>query len=211
VTIIFMCIESSGGAKMNDYRGRIVVIGLAAVASLFSFQAQAGCKDKLAEVDARMADSELADPTGAGAGAKMMRDNAATMCAQGNEAAAMQVLGMLDMMVPQTKTEAANQAAADEGSKAALTSEFLAGTWCAIVDQEHAQYVFSKDGTYRACIHDSVAGRYGYCMKAKSTAEWLGGFPRAQTVEQDTIVLGGRSGSNDYSTFKRGECSKYGR
>jgi hypothetical protein len=196
---------------MNVHQVRIVVVALTTCASLFSFQAQAGCQEKLAEVDARIADSDLADPAGPGAGAKMMRDNAATMCAQGNEATAMQVLGMVEMMVPQTKTEAANQAVADEDSKAPLTNEFLAGTWCAIVDQEHSQYVFSKDGSYQACIHDSVAGRYGNCMPAKQTADWLGRFKRAQTVEQDTIVLGGNSGSRDYSTFKRGECSRYGR
>ena len=196
---------------MSICQGRIIVIGLAAFASLFSFQAQAGCKEKLAEVDARIADSDLADPTGPAAGAKMMRDNAATMCDQGNEATAMQVLGMLDMMVPQTKTEAAAQVRADEESKAPLTSEFLAGTWCAIVDQEHSQYVFSKDGTYQACIHDSVAGRYGRCIRAEQTSEWLGRFRRAKTIEQDTIVLGGNTSSTDYSTFKRGECSKYGR
>lgn len=41
--------------------------------------------------------------------------------------------------------------------------------------------------------------------------ERLAGYPRAKTIERDLIVIGGKGGRNADSTFRRGECSRYGR
>ena len=167
--------------------------------------ARAACQEKLAEIDARISEAELGPGA---AGIIQMRDHAASMCDQGQESTAMQLLGLLDLSLPpsQAQADAMNQANAD--SKAALTDEFLEGTWCSMTGEERSQLVFSRDGTYRYCLHDSVLGPYGKCSRyPEPTEDWLARFERAETVEPDTMVLGGRS----VSTFKRGECSLYGR
>lgn len=186
-----------------------ILAGATVAATLVTSPVYADCKEKVAEIDAWLAETDV-DPNTLG-GVKMMRDQGAAMCAQGNEATAMQLLSMVTVALPQTKSQAVAEQQSADDSKANITDTYLAGTWCAIVDQEHSQYIFSLGGTYKACIHDSVAGPYGYCMPPEPTSEWLGKFKRAKTVEADTLVLGGNSGSNDYSTFKRGECKLYGR
>ncbi len=187
------------------------VLAVAALAGLASGSAPAAttCKEKLAEVDARLAVADLG-PTGAGL--RQMRDQAATMCRQGEDAMALQILGLLDMSLPATQSERAIAAQADRESKAALTNEFLAGTWCSMTGEERSQLVFNVNGTYRYCLHDAVQGPYGACSREpRSTAEWLARYPRAKTVERDLIVIGGKGGRNAYSTFRRGACSRYGR
>jgi hypothetical protein len=65
--------------------------------SLLPLQAEVGCKEKLAEVDQRMASPQMyANQRNA---VQMFRDEAAEMCAQGNEATAMQTLIMIKMML----------------------------------------------------------------------------------------------------------------
>ncbi len=143
---------------------RIVAMLAAAVtvAAFAPLPAHAGCEEKVAEIDAWLADTDV-DPNTL-SGVQMMRDQGAAMCAQGNEAAAMQMLGMVALALPQTKSQVAAEQQVNAESKAKITDQFLAGTWCAIVDQEHSQYIFPADGTYRACVHDSMAGPYGHCM-----------------------------------------------
>jgi hypothetical protein len=194
---------------MNKQKNVATLAAATVVAALVSTPAHAGCQEKVAEIDARLADTDI-DPN-TRSGVQMMRDQGAAMCAQGNEAAAMQMLGMVALALPQTKSQVAAEQQVNAESKANITDQFLAGTWCAIVDQEHSQYIFSADGTYRACVHDSMAGPYGHCMPPQPTSKWLAKYKHAKTVEQDTLVLGGNTSRNDYSTFKRGECNLYGR
>ena len=171
-------------------------------------QAEAGCRDELAKVDARLATADLG-PTAAAL--RQMRDQAATLCGQGQEAMASQILGILEASLPATEAETAAKQQADADSKAALTDGFLAGVWCSMTGEERSQLVFSEDGTYRFCLNDTVLGPYGRCSpEPLSTADWLAGYPRAKSVERDTIVLSGRGRHQDF-TFKRGACSRYGR
>ena len=161
-------------------------------------------------VNERLAEAGDLGPTRAGL--EMMRDQGATMCSQGQDAMAMQILGMLEASLPPSGAEAAAVQRSDADSKAVLTDEFLAGTWCSMDGEERSQLVFSTDGTYRFCLNDTVRGPYGYCSREpRPTADWLARYPRTRSVEQDTIVFDGKSGPKSYSTFKRGECSKYGR
>lgn len=177
---------------------------------IFIPQAALGdCRQQLVQIDAALAETEL-DPSVLG-GLQMFRDQGAAMCAQGNEATATQMLDMVAMSLPKTRSELAAEEKFDAASKAKITNEYLAGTWCAIVEQEQSQYIFTASGNYQGCVHDSMAGRYGHCSRPKPTSEWLARFPLAQTVEENTMVLGGKSGGGNYSTFKRGECILYGR
>jgi len=170
------------------------------------------CREKLAEVDSRMAATELGPST---AGMRQIRDQAAAFCGQGQEPMAMQLLAMLEMGLSQASAQPSKRPSAPpqtgDTSQASLGNEFLAGTWCSMTGDERAQLVFSADGTYRVCLPDAVLGPYGACSNSpRLTTEWLERYPRVQSKEQDTIVLGGRRG-NAFSTFKRGECSRYGR
>ena len=167
--------------------------------------ASAACQEKLAEIDARISEAELG-PTAAGI--TQMRDHAASLCDQGQESTAMQLLGLLEMSLPPSEALSSATREANADSKAALTDEFLEGTWCSMTGEERSQLVFNRDGTYRYCLHDSMLGPYGKCSRnPEPTEDWLARFERAETVDRDTLVLGGRN----TSTFKRGECSRYGR
>jgi hypothetical protein len=205
-----LCNTPLVAGEENMYNRPIAILtAVIAVTALAPLPAHAGCKEKVAEIDAWVADIDIDSNTLAGV--KMMRDQGAAMCAQGNEAASMQLLEMVAVALPQTKSQVTAEQKANVNSKAKITDKFLAGTWCAIVDQEHSQYIFSVDGTYRACVHDSMAGPYGHCMPPQSTSEWLAKYKLAKTVEQNALVLGGNTSRNDYATFKRGECKLYGR
>lgn len=171
-------------------------------------QAQATCKEKLAAVDSRLAVSDLG-PTGPAL--QQMRDQGATLCAQGQDAMAIQILDIMEMSLPRTTSEVAATQQDNTDSKAVLTNEFLAGVWCSMTGVERSQLVFSADGAYRGCVHDAAQGAYGRCLAPEPTAKWLNRYKRVKTAEQDTIVIGGNGGDNDYSTFKRGECTLYGR
>ena len=183
---------------------RVVIAGIILLPSAV----YGDCRQQLADIDAQMADTDL-DP-GVLGGIQMLRDQGAALCDQGNEEMANQMLAMVAMSLPKTKSQVSAEQTANTESKAGITDDFLTGTWCAIVKQENTQYIFTSDGSYQACVHDSMAGRYGHCSRPRPTSEWLAKFPRAQVVEQDTLVLGGKSGGGDYSTFKRGECTLYG-
>lgn len=106
--------------------------------------AEGDCHAGLAAVDARLASSQLG-PTGAAL--KQMRDQAASMCNQGQDAMANQLLAMLSMSLPPSESEVAAANTADEDSKALLTNDFLAGEWCSMTGEERSQLVFNVDGT----------------------------------------------------------------
>jgi hypothetical protein len=187
------------------------VVGLIA---LLSFQLQADCNDELTNLDQRIADTEL--DVNLRNAVLQFRNQAAAMCDQGNDAAATQMLGIVTMMLPPAQAEIAADKESDIESKSRLTNEFLKGTWCSMTGEERSQLVFAADGTSKACLHDSALGPYGHCFKFKSTTEWLSGYERADSVEQNQIVFSSkRKGQSklrgDQSIFKRGECKLHGR
>ena len=175
-------------------------------ASMMPLSTLAACKEKLAEVDRRIADSEL--DVNLRTAVQQFRDHAAAMCQQGNDATAVQTLSYVEMMLPPTQAQVQAEQQVQAEKRSRLTPEFLAGNWCSMTGEERSQLVFAPDGTSKACIHDSAYGAYGKCFDYKSIAEWVDGYKGVQSVEQDEIALGK---PNDFSVFKRGECSRYGR
>ena len=101
--------------------GRILnslsVIPTLLLVALLPLQAQAGCKEKIAELDQRIAGPEV--DANMQNTLKMFRDGAAEMCDQGHEATAMQQLSLVEMMlpVPQAEVQAQQQADADRPSR----------------------------------------------------------------------------------------------
>lgn len=76
---------------------KFILIIVILLFALLPLQAKVGCKEKLSEVDQRLAKPQMyANQRNA---VKMFRDQAAEMCAQGNEATAMQTLSMVEMML----------------------------------------------------------------------------------------------------------------
>jgi len=175
-------------------------------ALLVPLQSFATCKEKIAEVDERIADPEL--DTNLRNAVKQFRDNAVSMCDQGNDATAMQVLGYVEMMLPPPRAEVEAAKQADTASKAHLTNEYLEGVWCSMTGEERSQLVFAADGSSRACFSDSMLGAYGKCVDYEPAAEWIGGFDRVEGAEQDRIVFVGNGGQ---SVYMRGECKLHGR
>lgn len=103
---------------------RLILIIVILMIALLPLQAKVGCKEKLAEVDQRMASPQInAHQRNA---VQMFRDQAAEMCAQGNEATAMQTLNIIEMMLPPSQSQQKKVAVvkeADELTKSHPTSE----------------------------------------------------------------------------------------
>lgn len=168
--------------------------------------AHAECRQKLAEVDAQLA---AADMDGIALQQfNMIRDQAEMFCKQGQEAMAMQFLNGMQQELPNPGgAEATGTRTATASNKSELSNGYLAGTWCAIVTQEQAQITFFADGTYSACFHDSVQGRFGHCSSAQQTDDWLANFKQAHAVNADEFALGNSARS---TTYRRGDCRKHG-
>ena len=192
-------------------RERPTLTTIVLMAVLLPLQVTAACKEKLAEVDQRMASPQM-DANQRNA-VQMFRDQAAGMCAQGHEATAMQTLGLIQMMLPPSQAQQAQADAdreADEATKARLTNEFLQGIWCSMSGEERVQLVFAANGTYQPCFPDSMTMSYGQCGPSRSTREWLDEYERDESLDRDEMALGSRRypGSMHY---KRGECKLHGR
>jgi hypothetical protein len=191
--------------------GRILnsrsVVSILLLAALLPLQAQANCKEKIAEIDQRIAGPEVDESTRTTL--KMFRDGVAAMCDQGNEEMAMQQLSMLEMMLPppQAEVQAKQQAGAD--TLKPLTDEFMVGRWCSMTGEERAELEFSSDGTYVPCFPDSMAQDY-VCLSSRDqepTAEWVAKHPSAYSIEQDAVVFADKRGRPGM-TYKRGRCSQ---
>ncbi|TFG82563.1 MAG: hypothetical protein E4H19_12905 [Chromatiales bacterium] len=182
-------------------------VSILLLAGLLPLQVQAACKEKIAELDQRIAGPEV--DSNMRPAMKMFRDGAASACDQGNDAAAMQQLGMLEMMLPPPQAEVQAKQQADADTLKPLTDEFMVGRWCSMTGEERAELDFSADGTYTPCFPDSMAQDY-VCLSSRDqepTAEWVASHPSAYSIEQDTVVFGddrGRPGM----TYMRGRCSQ---
>lgn len=76
---------------------KFILIIVILLFALLPLQAKVGCKEKLAEVDQRLASPQVyANQSNA---VKLFRDQAAEMCTKGNEATAMQTLSMVEVML----------------------------------------------------------------------------------------------------------------
>ena len=188
-----------------------VLTAVALMITSLSLQARADCKEKLAELDQRMASPQV-DSNQRNA-MQMFRDQAAAMCDQGNDATAMQTLGILEMMLPPSQEQQQQAAAAreaDEKTKSRLSDQFLEGIWCSMTGEERVQLVFSANGSYRPCFPSTGTQGYGQCVTERSTAEWLAGYDYDKSLDPDRIELGSRRHPGSM-VYKRGECALHGR
>lgn len=76
---------------------KLMLIIVILMFALLPLHAKVGCKEKLAEVDQRIASPQMYENQRNAV--KMFRDQAAEMCTQGNEATAMQTLSMVEMIL----------------------------------------------------------------------------------------------------------------
>jgi len=181
-------------------------MGMTLLLIFLSDTALADCRQKLADVDKQLAATELEGV--ALQQYTMLRNQAEILCSQGQEETAMLFLEGLEQELPQTDsgaTQGTSQGISSSGKQ--LNDEYLAGTWCAMVTQEQSQITFSKDGTYSACFHDSVQGRFGHCSRPGDTSGWLANFKDASIRGPDEFTLGNSARS---TTYRRGDCSQHG-
>ena len=149
------------------------VVSIFLLAGLLPLQVHAACNEKIAEIDQRVAGPEV-DSNMRNA-LKMIRDQAALGCDQGNDAPAMQQLGILEMMLPPQQAEVQAKQQADADTLKPLTDEFMVGSWCSMTGEERVELDFSADGTFVPCFPDSVAQDY-VCLGSRDrepTAEWV--------------------------------------
>lgn len=186
------------------------VVSILLAAGLLPLQVQAACNEKIVELDHRIAGPEVSQDMRQAL--KMFRDGAATACDQGNDAAAMQQLGILEMMLPPQQAEVQAKQQANADTLKPLTDEFMMGRWCSMTGDERAELEFSADGIYTPCFPDSMAQDY-VCASfgdQQLTAEWVAGHTSAYSIEQDTVVFGDSRGRPSM-TYKRGRCSQHQR
>lgn len=184
-----------------------LLVSMLLLAAVLPLQAQAACKEKIAELDLRIAGPEVDANTRNAL--KMFRDGAADMCDQGNEATAMQQLGIMEMMLPPLQAEVQAKQQADANTLKPLTDEFMVGRWCSMTGEERVELEFSSDGTYVPCFPNSMAQDY-VCQSSRDkepTADWVAKHPSAFSIEQDTVVFADKRGRPGM-TFKRGRCSQ---
>lgn len=180
-------------------------LALALACTLATAHAYGDCQQKLADVDSQL---ESADLEGIALQQfTMIRNQAKMFCDQGQEAMAMQFLTGMEQELPTQQGSNNKQPSSGSGSSADISDNYLAGTWCAMVTQEQSQITFSSNGTYSACFHDSMQGRFGHCSRQQSTEQWLGNFKQARIIGDDEFALGNSARS---TTYKRGECSQHG-
>lgn len=173
--------------------------------ALTAINAHGDCQQKLADVDRQLASANLESI--ALQQFTVIRDQAEMFCTQGQEALAMQFLTGLEQELPGNKGAYRKQQPSSSRARPDISDQYLAGTWCAMVTQEQAQITFNRNGTYSACFHDSMEGRFGHCSRPESTERWLTGFKQARIIGDDEFALGNSARS---TTYKRGECSQYG-
>jgi hypothetical protein len=75
---------------------------------------------------------------------------------------------LVAMSLPKTKSEVSTEKKAKTASQAEITNEYLAGTWCALVQQENSQYIFTMMA-HQCCVHDSLAVISGIVLGDCST------------------------------------------
>lgn len=175
----------------------------AVIVGLITEVGHAGCIQKLTDVDAQLAAAQLEGV--ALQQFTMLRDQAEVLCAQGQEALAMQFLTGLEQELPSSPGSSKNPGAPSSGKR--ISDDYLAGTWCAMVTQEQSEITFRAGGTYSACFHDSVQGRFGHCSRPTSTEQWLSSFKHAHVTGPDEFSLGNSARSTSY---RRGMCSEHG-
>lgn len=174
--------------------------------TLAATYAHGDCQQKLADVDKQLASANLEGMTQQQYA--IIREQAAMLCNQGQEAMAMQFLSGIEQEL--TGSQGAQQSSSPGASSPTgpkISDDYLAGTWCAIVTQEQTEITFNRDGTYSACFHDSMQGRFGHCTRPRSTEQWFSSFKQARIVTDDEFALGNSTRS---STYRRGNCSEHG-
>lgn len=178
---------------------------LALCCGLATTYAHGDCQRKLTDVNSQLANANLE-------GIQlqqftMLLDQAEMFCNQGQEAMAMQFLAGIEQELSGSQASGGGQQPSGSSSRPTISDDYLAGTWCAIVTQEQTEITFKRDGTYSACFHDSMQGRFGHCTQARQTEQWLGSFKQVRIVGDNEFALGNSARS---TTYKRGACSQHG-
>ena len=190
--------------RVNDLKygfALLAFVACLAVQVTMASQAGANCRERLASVDASLADPGL-DPQMVTV-LKPMRDQAAQQCASGNESGAVASLQGLEMILS-SSAQASSHKAAQEAEKAAtrarLTPDYLKGKWCSTNDNngERGLWTFAGDGTYQVLLSEV---NYGHGSRGDMKQFWQT-FHAVISKEPDRFVVG----SHEPGTkFQRGE------
>jgi len=190
--------------RVNDSKcgcGALALVACLAVQVTVASPANADCQERLANVDASLAEADI-DPQMLTV-LKTMRDQAAQKCAAGSETGAVAGLQSVEMMLS-TMAQASSHKAAQEAEKAAsraqLTPEYLKGKWCTNQhgDGEKGLWVFAGDGTYR-----SGPAAYNYALVSQGDMKDFWQFFEAViSKEPDRFVVGRHKPG---TTFDRGQ------
>ena len=190
--------------RVNDSKyscAALALVASLAVQVTLASQAGANCQERLAKVDASLADPAL-DPQMVTV-LKTMRDQAAQQCASGNESGAVSSLQGLEMILS-TSAQASSHKAAQEAEKTAtrdqLTPDYLKGKWCSSNPHngERGLYTFAGDGTYQVLLSEV---NYGHGSRGDMKDFWQT-FHAVISKEPDRFVVGGHKPG---TTFDRGQ------
>jgi hypothetical protein len=164
-------------------------------------QAGADCQERLAKIDASLAESDL-DPQMLTV-LKTMRDRGVQQCASGNGTGAVASLQSVEMILSssaQASSHKAAQEAERKASRAQLTPEYLKGKWCSsnVHNGEKGLWTFAGDGTYQVLLSEV---NYGHGSRGDMNEFWQA-FDAVISKEADRFVVGSREPG---TTFERGQ------
>ena len=190
--------------RVNDSKygcAALALVACLAVQVTVTSQANANCQERLANVDASLAESGL-DPHTLTV-LKSMRDHAAQQCASGNESgagASLQGIEMLLSSATQASSHKAAQAAEKTATRAQLTPDYLEGKWCSSNPHngERGLWTFARDGTYQVLLSEV---NYGHGSRGDMKDFWKT-FDAVISKEGDRFVVGGHKPG---TTFDRGQ------
>ena len=142
--------------QVNDSKHGLTALAFVACLAMqvtLPSQAGANCQERLASVDASLAESHL--DAQMLTVLKTMRDQAAQQCSAGSETGALAALQSVEMLLSSTAQASSHKAAQEAekvASRAQLTPEYLKGKWCSNQDGhgERGLWVFAGDGTYQS-------------------------------------------------------------
>lgn len=179
----------------------LALVACLAVQVTVTSQANANCQERLAKVDATLADPAL-DPQMVTV-LNPMRDQAAQQCASGNESGAVSSLQGLEMILSssaQASSHKAAQAAEKAATRDQLTPDYLKGQWCSSNPHngERGLYTFAGDGTYQVLLSEV---NYGHGSRGDMKDFWQT-FHAVISKEPDRFVVGGHKPG---TTFDRGQ------
>jgi hypothetical protein len=177
-----------------------LLIGVAL--QLGAAHAQSDCQQKLAEIDAALAENDQLDENRRQM-IEGLRDMAARYCDQGQPAIATRMIDGIQAQLGGASNDDAD-AKPESLPKEQLTREYLEGWWCALTKRYEPKtpVLFAADGSHR--IGQPAGDKYGMYRSGDELKDFHRQFERLISKKPKRFVVVDRHGHE--TVYERGRC-----